>query len=207
VGLSSSELAEALGVSAGRVSQYVSAGKLEGCFQGDGRARRFDLALVAQALGRKLDQGQMMGNGAATRKALKAIVADPASPLVVPRHPAGATALPQNDPDLYEQARTSLVQEKARQAKRDNLVAEGRFVLAAEVERQVAKAVGFEVRQFEQVLREGARAVADDLGADVRVVRKILTDAWRAHRQQRAGVLEAEAEAVTMTDTEQAEDV
>jgi len=72
--LSSSELAATLKVSKARVSQYVSERKLEGCYSGEGRARRFDLAKVAVALGRTLDPGQMMGNGAATKSALRRIV-------------------------------------------------------------------------------------------------------------------------------------
>ena len=72
--LNSGDLAKALNVSKGRVSQYVSEGKLAGCFTGDGRARRFDLGKAATALGRQLDPGQMMGNGAGTRAAIRTVV-------------------------------------------------------------------------------------------------------------------------------------
>ena len=54
VGLNTTELAARLAVSKARVSQYVSEGKLDGCYVGEGRARRFDLDKVATALGRRL---------------------------------------------------------------------------------------------------------------------------------------------------------
>ena len=42
-------LAQRLGVSKARISQYVAQGTLAGCFTGEGRARRFDLDLVQKA--------------------------------------------------------------------------------------------------------------------------------------------------------------
>lgn len=214
VQVSSSELAKQLGVSAGRVSQYVSEGKLEGCFQGDGRARRFDLERVAAALGKRLDPGQMMGNGAGTRRAIRSLLADDeaaediAPPQMPPaRHPAGAQVLKPTDPDGYEMARTDLVQQQARKARRDNLLMEGRYVLASEVERNVRQVLAGELRAVETVLRNAARKVADRLGVDALAVRQILIDAWRAHRAERAGALDAAAEGVQMTAQEIAADV
>ena len=67
--LTATQLAKKLDVTRGRISQYVSAGKLDGCFSGSGRQRRFDLDKVKAALQHRLDPGQMMGNGAVTKKA------------------------------------------------------------------------------------------------------------------------------------------
>lgn len=71
--ITASELAKTLGISRQRVHQYVQAGKLDGCFSGAGSLRRFDLAKSAEALGKRLDPGQLMGNGAATKAVLNQI--------------------------------------------------------------------------------------------------------------------------------------
>ena len=197
--LNATQLADRLGVSKARVSQWVSEGKLAGCFQGDGRARRFDPTMVQKALSRGLDPGQMMGNGAATRKNLRDVDGDDAGPR--PALKSGAALAP-NDPDRYELARILSAEEDARRKRRDNERDEGRWVLAEEVERHTARALAREIGQFEVVLRDGARAVADILGVDFREVRKVLMDQWRTHRASRRDALSVEALAGTMSDVE-----
>ena len=210
--LSASELANRLGVSKGRVSQYVAEGKLEGCYRGAGRARRFDLDAVARALGRSLDAGQMMGNGAGTRHALRALEPGDGpdggaatAPAIEP--PVGASELPGGDADRYELARTQKAEEEARRLRRMNAEAEGRYVLASEVELQVRRRIGQEVSEFETVLREGARRLADRLGVDFREARAELIAAWRDHRAGRAQALEADAAEAALSELEAAEDI
>ena len=207
--LSSSELAKTLGVSPGRVSQYVAAGSLEGCFSGSGRARRFDLDKVAVALGKKLDAGQMMGNGAQTRAVLKVLAAggpvpDVASPKKLG---GGATELDPKDDDRYEMARTQKAEEDVRRLRRINAEAEGRYVLASEVTQTVARLIGQEIAEVETVLRDGARKVADQLGVDFKTVRQILTAAWRDHRGSRVTQLEMQAAQAVLSETEAADNV
>lgn len=207
--VSSSQLASELGVSAGRISQYVAEGKLEGCYSGAGRSRRFDTQKVATALGRRLDPGQMLGNGADTKRNLGAMRSGEELPLAAP--PAGPAKtdgrLPDKDPDRYELARIQIAEEKARKDRRDNLAEEGTFVLAVEVERQVQRAISQEVREFETVLRDGARKIADKQGVDFLVARKLLTDVWRQHRAGRTDALAQAADAARMTEAEQEQDV
>jgi hypothetical protein len=219
--LSSSELADTLKVSRGRVSQYVKEGKLEGCYQGSGRDRRFDMARVAAALGRVLDQGQMMGNGAETRRQLHQIAPLPGlgpdqdgDDEPAPR-PAARTAgpqkadteLPQRDPDRYELARTQKAEEEARRLRRQNAESEGTVVLASEVALQTTRLVNREVQAMDAVLQAGARAVADRLGVDYREARAILTQVWREHRAKRSVDLGVEAAVAAMTPAEAAEDI
>lgn len=209
--INASSLAAALQVSPGRVSQYVSEGKLDGCYSGAGRARRFDLAKCVEALGRKLDRGQMMGNGADTRRALDAVNASQAEPKKAPAPtkelPSGASELLPKDPDRYELARTQKAEEEARRLRRLNAEAEGTFVLASEVERQVAKVMAQEIAEVESVLREAARKVADSLGVDYKSVRQLLTETWRAHRSGRSEVLADVAAQARKTEDESAEDI
>ena len=207
--LSSSELAKTLGVSPGRVSQYVAAGSLEGCFSGSGRARRFDLDKVAVALGKKLDAGQMMGNGAQTRAVLKVLVAGGPVQELAPlkKVGSGATELDPKDDDRYEMARTQKAEEDVRRLRRINAEAEGRYVLASEVTQTVARLIGQEIAEVETVLRDGARKVADQLGVDFKLVRQILTTAWRDHRGTRVTQLDMQAAQSILTETEAAENV
>jgi hypothetical protein len=208
--VSASELAAALNVSKARVSQYVSEGKLAGCYTGDGRQRRFNLAACTHALGRSLDKGQLMGNGADTRKALAQLATqdDPAPARVAapaPRRPDAP--LEGNDPDRYELARTQKAEEEVRILRRRNAEAEGTLALVVEVQRQVAQQIGQEVGEFEAVLRDGARQIADELGVDFKRVRQILVDRWREHRAARAAQLTQQAATMALSADEQAEDI
>lgn len=217
--LSSSELASALGVSKGRVSQYVSEDKLGGCFTGEGRLRRFDLGKVCTALGRQLDRGQMMGNGSGTRRAIEALRRPDPTPLPfaeaddddLPVAPAPAqrdgTLLTGKDPDRYELARTQKAEEETRRLRRINAEAEGTYVLAAEVERQVARLLAQEIAEFEAVLRDGSRRVADKLGVDFKAVRQLMLDQWRGHRATRSQVLDAQARDIAATGEETEGDI
>ncbi|WP_233252530.1 hypothetical protein [Maritimibacter sp. 55A14] len=205
--LTATALAQQLNLSKGRISQYVAEGKLDGCFEGSGRQRRFDLEKVADALGRKLDPGQMMGNGATTQKALQGLDGSEAAKPAGKKHPGGATRLADDDGDGYQLARTLKAQEEARRLRRQNAEAEGRFVLASEVSLQVQKMIGQEVAEFETLLREAARRLADDHALDFKTVRKTLIDMWRAHRAGRAGKLGAVAKTAEMTAKEKDADI
>lgn len=210
--LTTTELAARLQVTKGRVSQYVSAGKLDGCFTGEGRARRFDLQMVCEALGRTLDFGQMMGNGAGTRRALAEIRDDEGGDEAAPPastktgKPRDGAELPQGDAGRYELARAQKAEEEARRLRRQNLQDEGRYVLAEEAERQVARVLAQEIAEFEAVLRAGARAIADRLGVDFKTARQILIETWRGHRSERAAQLAQDAGAGQMTSAELAAD-
>lgn len=207
--ISASELATELNLSKGRISQYVAAGKLNGCFQGEGRARRFDLDKVATALGRKLDKGQMLGNGLQTRRAIRTIQAGGGASPEEQKKPAPRRdgKLDEGDADELELVKIATANEQLRKLRRDNALAEGHYVLAAAVERQVARAIRQEVAAFETVLREGARAIADQLGVEFKAARKILTDLFRDHRKARVDVLAAQDDVAEKTEAEKAADI
>lgn len=195
-GLTATGLAEQLGLSKGRISQLVADGRLDGCYSGEGRARRFDLGACVEALNRKLDPGQMLGNGAETKRRIAEL--DLGEDDEDDSQPTGAPArksdtLAPRDPDRYELARIQKVEEEARRLRRANAEADGTMVLAATVRRQVARQIGQEVAEFETVLRDAARRVADRLGVDYRTVRQVLIDSWRDHRGARATKLAEQA--------------
>lgn len=204
--LTATQLADELNLSKGRISQYVSEGKLDGCFEGTGRQRRFDLKKVAKALGKRLDPGQLMGNGAGTQEVLeKHEPGQEATPR--PRSGAGAQQLPEHDDDRYKMARTLKAEEEARRLRKQNAVEDGAYVLASEAALQSKRLIGQEIAEFESVMRDGARRIADELGVDFKEARTILVKTWRAHRARRAEKLQGEAAAARLTDDETASDI
>ena len=203
--MNATQLATELGISKGRVSQYVSEGKLDGCFTGDGRARRFDVGKVRAALDQRLDPGQMLGNGASTKRRIRTAqpdVAPSAQPVEQP--PASEEDSPPAEAPMsrYELARTLNAEEAARKSRRENLLAEGSLVLAESAGREAARALSRELAQVEDLLRRGARVIADDLGVDFKAARKILLDLWREHRTLRAEALGQKAAEADLDDSE-----
>ncbi|MDD9731598.1 hypothetical protein PVW46_16970 [Mameliella sp. AT18] len=203
-GLTATQLATKLDLSKGRISQLVTEGKLDGCYKGDGRSRRFDLAACANALNRKLDPGQMMGNGARTRQALREIE-ETDSPVEAPQDVPERDSAPLRTTDQarYEMARTLKAEEEARKLRRLNAQDDGTLVLAEQAGREARRALAAELAQFENVLRNAARAVADKMGVDFKTARQIMIDVWREHRSARAQQLDQEAEAAEMAPEEQ----
>ncbi|SFC09681.1 hypothetical protein [Salipiger profundus] len=199
--MNTTQLANELGISKGRVSQWVSEGKLDGCYTGDGRARRFDVEKVRAALQHRLDPGQLLGNGADTRRRLREDEARPDAD--APAAPAPRDGeLRRSDPDRYELARTQKAEEEARRLRRQNMLDEESLVLADKAGREAARALSRELAQIEDLLRRSARAMADELGVDFKAARKILLDLWREHRARRAEALGEVAEGATLDDEE-----
>jgi hypothetical protein len=206
------EVAAALGLSKGRISQLVADDTLKGCYQGDGRDRVFDLDKCAEALKRGLDRGQMLGNGAKTKARIRDIVAasDGATiappPRAVPA-PRDGSELQKGDQDRYDMARAARAEEDLRAMRLKNGRDEGQYVLASEVSREVARAIGQEVREVEAFIRETARALADEMGVDFKAARQIMMDNWRKHRGDRAEVLMQAAASAEMSDAEREADI
>jgi hypothetical protein len=210
--ITASELAKTLGISRQRVHQYVKAGKLDGCFSGDGSLRRFDVAKSAAALGKRLDPGQLMGNGAATKAALSKIQkgdTPEAAPLIEMglNSEKGPEPTTGPEPDSYEAWRIEKAKEETRRLRRINAESEGRYVLADEAARATKRLLAQEIAQFETALRNGSRMVADQLGVDFKTVRQLMAEAWRGHRADRSEALDELAGGAEPTDAELAEDI
>lgn len=206
--LKATELADKLSLSRGRISQLTKSGVFDGCYKGEGRNRRFDLQLCADAIGKKLDPGQMMGNGSGTRKAVAQIKDGGQLPLENKQKPKqkADSGLSDDDDDGYRLARAQKATEEARKLRRQNAVEEGSFVLASEVALQTKRLIAQEVAEFESVLRDGARIIADELGVDFKQTRAILIERWRAHRYRRTAALEEQAAQAEATEAERKAD-
>lgn len=198
----------------GRVSQLVSEGKLEGCFHGEGRARRFDPAMVAQAIGRRLDPGQRLGNGSRTQEKARKLL-DGESAAVGPqrgepnaaRRRDATTRLAEVTANEYERARTEKAIEETCRIRRMNEEAEGRFVLVEEVSRQVRRQLGQEIAEVNTFIRDAARRVADRHGVEFKAVRQQMIDIWREHRAARSKASAHTASAAVMSEDELASDI
>lgn len=185
--LTASRLAEALQLSKGRISQLVAEGRLEGCYVGEGRARRFDLEKCAEALDRKLDPGQCLGNGAPSAEARREIVGAKGAGTV-----AGSTAgdddAPLSNPDMqrYQRARADMAETRAQKDRLALAVEEGRYVLASEVELRMRRAISAEIGEIDGLLKTLATTIAAEHSLDARSVKSVMLAHWRAHRLRRA---------------------
>jgi predicted transcriptional regulator len=197
--LSTTDLASELGVSKGRVSQWLAEGKLRGTYTGAGRARRYDLDAVRIALNKTLDTAQALGNGRATLAAIGVVQDAPSSD----DDPAP------EDGDLkrrYDLARTMRLEEQARAARRENDERSRTLVLASEVEAQVLAQIGREIAQIEAYIRSASRSLADAYSLDAKAVQAVLLTAWREYRGQRATEAAVRADNAKLTDIERSAD-
>lgn len=190
------DLARRLSVTPGRISQLVRDGSLSECYSGDGRARRFDPRLVAERLNRVLDPGQSLGNGADASRARQKILADGGERGIAGGQLIGDSALPEDDPDGYQLARTEKVQAEARRLKRQLALEEGTAVLREKVEAEIVRAMQSELANLETALRDTSRVIADRFGVDAAEVRAVLRDELRDYRRRRVGELSETSAAI-----------
>ena len=168
-GVSKSQFAAMIGVSRGRVSQWLRAGKIDGAaLIGEGRAARIDVDLARRQLDARLDLGQRLGaNGKAalafdaTNSALKAA----------------------------RLRQLTLANERAEEEAR---LREGRYVAADDVRKEMGRIAGRLIVSFEGALPELAEAIAANSLMPQRDALYVLRASWRAIRTRLSG-LEAEA--------------
>lgn len=202
MGLTTTELADKLCLSKGRISQLVKSGKLiEGHdFTGSGRQRRFNLNNCIDTLRHTLDVSQAVANGAKTTAQIDAIASGPRKT---------STQMPQ-DEDLPKQATARLNEIRVKRAEldlrrslREEQVEEGRWVDVDEVRRATQKLIGQEVAETEAWLKDAARLIADKNGLNFKEVRADLRASWRKQRGDRADALKKAAADAEMSEREQ----
>jgi len=185
-------LAAHLGYSKARISQLVASGRLDGCWTGQGRDRRFDADACAARLTRELDPGQQLGNGLIAYAARASIATPPQES--------------QSDAQRLARARADAAEIELAQARRRFAADEGRWVLAAEVARAQRAVAADSLAVFEQFLLDEVRRIASALlAADPAAMAQASRARWRAARAARAGELEAAADAVTPQAAESAD--
>ena len=175
--------AEIINVSPGRVSQYISEGKLFGpALVGEGRAAKIRVSVARAQLQRRLDIAQRMTNGAATLldgpSAATPETMGEAAPVAVP-----PVDIPRNTLDeQYKAERLAKIQAENRRIKRDELADRGVYTRSDDARDATKRAVGAVVTGVEGGLTQIAQAIAAKFEVPQRDVVHLLKQEWRGIR-------------------------
>ncbi|WP_051678664.1 hypothetical protein [Xanthobacter sp. 91] len=175
-----------IGVSAGRVSQYISEGKITpAALVGEGPRAKINVRLAQSQLRGRLDPSQRFGmNGLGT-----SLDAPPAQPPFAAPTPAGDS--------IDEQIRAQRLRQeqmKSRRMAEEEASRTGRFMLTSAAEEQMAKVAGAMMSAFEGALPDFAGALAAEFGVAQRDIMHVLKVSFRSFRE-RASRQSAEAAA------------
>lgn len=146
------QFAAMIGVSPGRVSQYISERKLGPAeLEGEGRAAKVRIGPALQALKIRLDAGQMTGNGLATK-------------LSPPRRPqADVPSAPSVSDDLdlkFKQAKLAEQESRNRKLAEEERARAGVYVLADDAKAETVRMAAQMLQAFEGGLSDMAAAIA-----------------------------------------------
>lgn len=180
------KFAEMMNVSPGRVSQWLSEGKISGdAIVGDGRMAKINVSVARQQLASSIDIGQSLGNGLSTNL----VPADRGNP-----------------DDLEDSARARIELNKAQQAEittrrmiEQDRLNRGRYVPAELVGTATAKAVAAILDTLDGSIAEVANALAAKLNAPKRDIAHELAQQFRQIRANAETVLRAQAEDMPAT--------
>jgi hypothetical protein len=146
------EFAKLLKVSAGRVSQMITEGKISpDALEGEGRTAKIKVALAMEQIRRRTDIGQRFGNGSGTN------LENPTKP------PAQNGASPPLGDPVEVKMRLEKLREvefRNREAERKELASQGVYVVADEVAMGLGKMAVSMVAVFEGALSDFAQAIA-----------------------------------------------
>ena len=198
--MSKGDFAAHIGISPGRVSQYIAEGKISGdALEGDGRRAKIRTSVAISQLQRTLDPNQRFGsNGYALRSSAAGVIAQ-RQVEEAPAPPAGSdrprTSAPLLAPQIDELAELRIRQErvKAEKAEREQMLDVGRYMLAEDVRREMAKAISAAYAVMEQGIQDMAAAMAEQFGVPQRDAQHALAKAFRSVRASAAVGFAADA--------------
>jgi len=177
-----SAFANLIGVTPGRVSQYISEGKLSGpAIDGEGPRARIVVEEAYKQLGRSLDPGQLLGR--ANPSLLSSLPLSP--PADAPS--VSAQNRPQTDNEVYARARADSAVMSAEKQRRDMALELGIYMLTEGAEAQFAKLAADFLLNFEMMLPDMAAAAAQACGVqDVKAATIALKKKFREWRDDQA---------------------
>lgn len=196
-----SQFAALRGVTPGRVSQWISEGKIHGdALDGEGRSARIVVAVACEQLGVTLDLVQAVANGQQA-----------SIPLSLDAPPASQSPQTEAFTDQRRLARIKADQaEMAYERERRDFEAEvGRYMLTDYGEAVWMKTFGKVIAELEAALPTMATEIARQIvGADPKLVTIALRNAYRTWRSNMAelAAIETEAAEPFMTDPARAVD-
>jgi hypothetical protein len=176
--VSKGDFAKLCNVSPGRVTQWITEGKITGeAIVGEGRSAKINAGIAQRQVGLRRDIGQSTGNGLATRLTPRAAKREDAS-----------------KPDLTDEITEEIRRQKLESIRRVNrreaeeeLARQGRYIEAAGARREMARIAEELVRVFEGALPEFATAIAGEFKIEQRDVLHLLRDQFRKVRTKAAG--------------------
>lgn len=166
------DFARLVGVTPGRVSQYIAEGKIFGeAIEGEGRLARIRPEIAQAQLYKSLEPSQRLGgNGAAIRSQ-----AEPASSL-------RSAAEPVHDELAAERLKQQRM--KTAQLERAEALEAGRYMLAEDARREMGRAVSEAFKIMDQGMREMSTALAAEFGVNQREAHQVMVKAFRDVRAQ-----------------------
>jgi hypothetical protein len=176
--VSKGDFAKLCNVSPGRVTQWITEGKISGdAIVGEGRSAKIDAALAQKQIGLRRDVVQSLGNGLKTRL----------SPSSAKR---GEAAKPDLSDEINEETKRQRLEGIRRQNRREaeeELARQGRYIEATGARREMNRIAEELVRVFEGALPEFATAIASEFKIEQRDVLHLLRDQFRKVRTKAAG--------------------
>jgi hypothetical protein len=205
-----SEFARLIGVSAPRVSQFISEGKIgPEALVGEGRGARVRLSVAVQHLKDRLDTSQRFGlNGLGTKLAAPAPAAAPPpapqlfAPEPSPRRPPTPPADPEPDNSIEAQIKAQKFRQTelaTRRMEEEDRLLRGVYVRAEDAAQEYAKIVGEMRSIFEGALVDFAGAIAAKYGMPSRDLVHLLNAEFRPVCQRIAAKYAALAAAAPET--------
>ncbi|MDW9573401.1 hypothetical protein GOA73_08430 [Sinorhizobium meliloti] len=187
--MSKGDFAAFIGVSAGRVSQYINEGKIYGdALDGEGRSARIRPHVARAQLQKTLEPSQRLGsNGAAGRAAT--LVSEKAAPAVAPDAPPAAPPTLSLIPDpVDELAQERLKQQRITTARlqREEALELGRYMLTDAARREMGRAVTEAFKVMDQAIQEMAKTMAAQFGVPQRDAAHALFKVFREVRGKAA---------------------
>ncbi|KSV64068.1 hypothetical protein N185_35465 [Sinorhizobium sp. GW3] len=183
--MTKSAFAAHVGVSAGRISQYIAERKIHGeALEGEGRNAKIRTAVAIEQLKRTLDPSQRFGaNGTATRSAPTSTGDEQGETTLRP--PARERPL---EPFVDEVAAEKLKQQKITTARmeREEALELGRYMLTVDARRELGKAVAEAFKVMEQGIPEMAKALAAQFEVSTHDAMHVMLKAFREHRANKA---------------------
>lgn len=188
-----------IGVSAGRISQMISEGKIgEDALVGEGRSAKIRVDLARRQIGARRDISQALGNGLMTRVE--------AGPVEGPASPT-APARPDSIEEQIKREKLRSSQLANRKSAEEEEARKGRFTETAEVRQEMGRLAASMLQAFEGSLAEMAADIAGQFGVPARDVehtlrtrfRAVRTDLAKRHRRD-ADALPDTVETVVTTD-------
>lgn len=176
------DFAALIGVSPGRISQYIAEGKIFGdALVGEGRSARICVERARSQLSKTLEPSQRFGaNGVAGKRVAEVAAAAPPSD----QRPEP----PSSDPYVDAIAAERFKQQRLTTARmeRDEALAVGRYVLADDARMAQTKAVVEAFKVMEVAVQEMAKAISAQHGVPHRDAVLTLQKAFRDTREKQA---------------------